>query len=117
MSRTTQCHLLDEVRTLARLVTTPLLTKIHVQKCLKWAEDNMKVNFSSKILLMDKYCAIFFCSDNWCKGWVVSSQDHQHLRSQQGGGGIMIWASIIGGIMVGLRKAPDGIKMIAFAYM
>ena len=103
----------EKVETLGRLVTIPPLTRLHIQKCLEWAEDNMNVD-SSKILFMDKSCATFHGPKGWNIGWVMNRQNcHLCLRCQQGGGGI--WVSIIGGIIVSPWKVSDSIKMTADA--
>ena len=92
--------LLKRVWTSVRPVIMPPLTKIQVQKYLKWVEDNMKVDFS-KVLFMDESCATLDGHGGWSKGWVISKQDHhQCMRHQQGR--CMIWVGIIGSIMVGL---------------
>ena len=117
VSRNTCYHLLKKVRTSVRPVTKPRLTKVHIQMCMKWAKKNMKVDFS-KVLFTDETRATLDGPDGWSKGWVVNGRDrHQRLRRQQGGGGIMIWAGIIGGIIVGLWRVPDGTKITADAYI
>ena len=72
---------------------------------LKWAEDNIMVKFS-KIWFMDKFRTTLDGLDSWSKGWAVNKR-HQCLRCQQSGRGIMI----------GLWKVPDGIKMTAGAFL
>ena len=39
------------------------------------------------------------------------------LRRQQGGGGVMLWAGIIGNELVGPFRVPDGVKLTAAAYI
>ena len=54
----------------------------------------------------------------WSKGWVSFGRDrHRWLRHQQGGGGIRIWAGIIGGVLVGPWRVPEGVKMTAETYI
>ena len=116
-TRTTWCHLLKKVGTSVKSITMPPLTKIHVQKHLKWAEGNMKVDFS-KVLFMDESCDSLNGPDDWSKRLVVNRWDcYKHLRCQQEGGGILICAGIIGDIILGLWNVPDSIKMIADAYI
>ena len=75
------------------------------------------VNFS-KVLFTDESCAILDGPDGWSKGWVLNGQDrHQRLRCLQGEGGLVIWAGIIGGIMAGLWRVPDGMKITEDAYI
>ena len=61
----------------------------------------MKVDFS-KVLFTDEVRVTLDGPDGWNKGWVINDQARYHrLRRQQGGGGIMVWADIIGGTLVG----------------
>ena len=70
------------------------------------------------VLFTDSSHATLDGPDVWSKGWVINGEDcHQHLRHQEGGGGIMIWAGIIGGFMVGPWILPDGTKITANAYI
>jgi len=115
--RSTRCRLLKKVGASVRPVTKPRLTKIHIQIRMKWAKENMKVDFS-KVLFIDETRATLDGPDGWSKGWVVNGRDpHHRFRRQQGGGGIMIWAGIIGGIMVGPWRVPEGTKITADAYI
>ena len=41
----------------------------------------------------------------------------QRLRRQQGGGGVMMWAGIIGDKLVGSFKVPNVIKMTSKHYV
>ena len=41
----------------------------------------------------------------------------QRLRRQQGGGGVMMWARIIGDKLIGPFKVPDRIKMTSKHYV
>ena len=76
----------------------------------------MKVDFS-KVLFTDESRATLDGSDAWSKCWVVNGRDcQQPLRCQQGGG-ITIWAGIVGGIMVGPWTVPDVMKITADAYI
>ena len=73
----------------------------------------MKVNFS-KVLFTDESRATL----DGLVGWVINRWDcHQRLRCQQEGGSIITWTSIIEGIMVGLWKVPDSMKITADAYI
>lgn len=117
VSRTTRCRVLKQVAKPVMPIKKPPLNKIHIQKRLKWAEENFKLDFS-KVLFTDETRATLDGPDGWSKGWVVyGGYRHRRFRRQQGGGGIMIWAGIIGGIMVGPWKVPDGVKMTADNYI
>ena len=37
-------------------------------------------------------------------------------RRQQGGGGVMFWAALIGKVAIGPFRVPDGLKMTAQSY-
>ena len=51
-------------------------------------------------------------ADGWSKGWVQKGSNLRlRYKRQQGGGGIMIWAGIIGNQVVGPFLVPDGLKM------
>ena len=75
VSITTQCCVLKKVRTSVKPVTMIPLTKTHLQKGLKWTEDNMKVDFS-KVLFLNESHATFDGPDGWSKSWVVNQRDH-----------------------------------------
>lgn len=77
----------------------------------------MKVDFS-KVLFTDEVRVTLDGPDGWSKGWVLNVRTrHMRLRRQQGGGGTMVWAGIIGGRLVGPWKVPGGVKMTADAYI
>ena len=79
----------------------PPLKCIHHEKRLKWAENNMKVNFE-KVIFTDECRATLDGPDGWSRGWYDAQlPPPQRLRRQQGGGGIMFWAGIINNEMVG----------------
>ena len=51
------------------------------------------------------------------RGWVLKKLDIPvRLRRQQGGGGVMFWAAILGAKLIGPFKVPDGVKTTAFTY-
>ena len=53
----------------------------------------------------------------WAKCWVYNGETcHTRMRRQQGGGGVMIWAGIIGDELVGPFRVPDGLKLTAATY-
>lgn len=55
--------------------------------------------------------------DGWSRGWLAyGAQRPTRLRRQQGGGGVMFWAGIIGNEMVGPFRVPEGVKMNAATY-
>lgn len=71
----------------------------------------MKIDFPT-VLVTDICCATLVRTDNWSKGWVLTSRNRPHpLSRQQGGGEVKISADIIGDVMVGICKVPDSIKV------
>lgn len=79
---------------------------------LKWTEDNIKFEFSmvSRVTID--------CPEGYSKGCDVNRRrSHQRWRRQQRECGIMIWAGIIGCIIVSPWKVSDGIKMTANAFL
>ncbi|XP_014784340.1 uncharacterized protein LOC106879343 [Octopus bimaculoides] len=53
--------------------------------------------------------------DGRANGWVYFG-DHQRLRCQQQGGGVMLWTGIIGDRLVGSVRMPEGVNVMAVAY-
>ena len=49
-------------------------------------------------------------------GYTMVRHVTRELRRQQGGGGVMIWAGIIGDELVGPFRVPDGLKLTAATY-
>ena len=55
--------------------------------------------------------------DGWGRGWVGNGQEcHTRFRRQQGIGGVMIWAGIIGDELVGPVRVSEGVKIPFTAY-
>ena len=74
VSRNTRYCLLKKVGTSVRPVTKSWLTKEHIQMHLKWAKENMKVDFS-KVLFTDKSRA------TWWPWWLEQRLEHKWTRS------------------------------------
>ncbi len=50
--------------------------------------------------------------DGWSSGWLVDGHHvPTRMRRQQGGGGVMFWAGIMGRELVGPFRVPEGVKM------
>ena len=63
---------------------------------LEWAEKYMETDIEL-VIFTDETRATLDDSDGWRGGWVANCQKrHCRFRRQQGGGGVMIWAGIIG---------------------
>lgn len=92
------------------------LTALHRKKRLDWVAANLKTNFEN-VLFTDECRATLDGPDGWASGWVL----HQHevktrSRRQQGGGGVMIWAGIIGDQVLGPFMVEKGVKLNSEAY-
>lgn len=109
----------DIIRTIASVkspLKLPPLTPRHKRLRMEWAEKYMKINMNH-VLFTDETRATLDGPDGWSKGWVLSgSERHQRLRRQQQGGGVMIWAGIIGDRLVGPVRVPDGVKITSTSY-
>ena len=71
----------------------------------------MKTNFET-VIFTDECRATLDGPDGWAKGWVLYDKDTAPgIRRQQGGGGIMFWAGIVGSQISGPYRVPDGVKM------
>ena len=69
------------------------------------------------VLFTDESRATLDDPDGWAKGWVYNGeQAPTRLRCQQGGGGVMIWAGIIGDELIGPVHVPEGVKLISDTY-
>jgi len=116
ISKTTRCRLLRDMGKSVTAEKRPPLSARHKDSRLKWARDHMKTNMQM-VLFTDETRATLDGPDGWGKGWVANGQErHTRLRRQQGGGGVMIWAGIIGDELVGPVRVPDGVKITSQAY-
>lgn len=94
----------------------PPLTPRHKNLRMEWARKYLKMDMSL-VLFTDETRATLDGPDGWAKGWVYFGDErHQRLRRQQQGGGVMIWAGIIGDRLVGPVKVPEGVKVTSAAY-
>lgn len=92
------------------------LSPRHKESRLQWARKYMKTDMKM-VLFTDETRATLDGPDRWGKGWVATGQQrHNRFRRQQGGGGVMIWAGIIGGELVGPIRVPEGVKITSAAY-
>ena len=67
------------------------------------------------VLFTDESRATLDGPDGWAKGWVINGdQAPVRRRRPQGGGGVMIWAGIIGDELIG--RVPQGVKLSSATY-
>ena len=117
VSRTSRCRMLKRLASVLKPVIRPPLNQAHKQKRLQWAQDYMKTNFQT-VLFTDECRATLDGPDGWSSGWLVNGHHvPTRLRRQQGGGGVMFWAGIMGRELVGPFRVPDGVKMTSAKYV
>ena len=64
------------------------------------------------MLFTDESRATLDGPDGWSKGWVFhGDQCPTRMRRQQRGGGVMIWAGIVGDERFGPVRVPEGVKL------
>ena len=115
-SRNTRCRMLLEVAKVKKMQSRPLLTKRHKENRISWAHQYLKLDFS-KVIFTDECRATLDGPDGWTRGWVQNGTNPQErLRRQQGGGGVMFWAAIIGDQLIGPVKVEDGVKINSAGY-
>ena len=115
--KTTRCRILKTIAKYGKPEVRPQLKDIHKKKRMEWAKDNMKVDFQT-VLFTDECRATLDGPDGWTGGWYYNEGLRpQRIRRQQGGGGVMFWAAIIGNELVGPFRVPDGVKIIAKLYI
>ena len=83
-----------------------------MENCHKWAKDYMKHKFT-KVLFTDKTHATLDGPDGWGKGLVANGCVSLSCLWCQQGGGIIIWAGYIDGIIVGPWRVPIRVKITA----
>ena len=116
MPKSTRCHILKSISKYGKPLSRRPLKSVHREKRLKWAENNLKVNFENAIFT-DECRATLDGSDGRSRGcYDAQFPSPQGLRHQQGGGGIMFWAGIMKNEIVGPFRVKDGVKIPAETY-
>ena len=114
--RTTRCKVLKKFATVKKRVTGQLLTKKHKEARLTWAKKYVKTNFSN-VIFTDESRVTLDGPDGWTREWVQNGRQSLYLiRRQQGFGGVMIWAGIIGNEVIGPFKVEEGVKLNTVNY-
>uniref|UniRef100_A0AAR2KR07 Uncharacterized protein n=1 Tax=Pygocentrus nattereri TaxID=42514 RepID=A0AAR2KR07_PYGNA len=111
--RTSRCRILQRLAVLYEPTIRPPLTSAHKQKWLQLAQTYMKTNFQT-VLFTNECCATLDGPDGWSSGWLVDGHQPTRLQCQQGGGGVMFWAGIMGRELVGPFRVPEGVKMTSY---
>ena len=77
----------------------------------------MKVDFS-KVIFTDECRATLDGLDDWARGWIIQGQSiPTRLRQQQGGGGVMFWATVVFDKHLGPFRMSDGVKLDSQSYV
>ncbi len=115
--QTSRCRILQKLAVVHKPTIRPPLTNAHKQKRLQWAHKYMKTNFQT-VLFTDECRVTLDGPDGWRSGWLVDGHHvPTRLRRQQGGGGVMFWAGIMGRELVGPFRVPEGVKMTSAKYI
>ena len=84
------------------------------ERRVEFAVKNMKQNFD-KVMFTEECRATLDGPDGFSRGWVLNKLDiPDRLRRQQGRGGVMFWAAILGSKLLGPFNVRDSVKMITF---
>ncbi len=115
--QTSRCRILQKLAVVHKPTIRPPLTNAHKQKRLQVPHTYMKTNFQT-VLFTDECRATLDGPDGWSSGWLVDGHHvPTRLRHQQGGGGVMFWAGIMGRELVGPFRVPEGVKMTSAKYI
>ncbi|KAL6456377.1 hypothetical protein MHYP_G00349200 [Metynnis hypsauchen] len=115
--RTSRCRILQRLAVVRKPTIRSPLPSAHKQKRLQWAQTYMKTNFQT-VLFTDECRATLDGPDGWSSGWLVDGHHvPTRLRRQQGGGGVMFWAGMMGRQLVGPFRVPEGVKMTSAKYI
>lgn len=116
-NRMTRYNILNDVAKVVKAVKTPPLSKKNIKKRVEWAEKYLKCDFS-KVLFTDECRATLDGPDGFCRGWLADGSIRpRRFRRQQGGGGVMFWAGIVGETLVGPFFVEEGVKMTSANYV
>ena len=111
LSRSTRCSILRDMGAVKKAQKRPPLNTKNQQKRLEWAQTYLKTDFSH-VLWTDEMRVTLDGPDGWARGWVMDGQQAPvRMRRQQGGGGVMVWAGIIGNEVVGPFRVAEGVKI------
>ena len=116
ISKNTRCRILKDIGKVKKPTKSCPLNPRHKSKRLAWVAKNLKTDFS-KVLFTDECRASLDGPDSWASGWVLNDQlVGTRMRRQQGGGGVMFWAGIIGDKVIGPYKVESGVKLDSDGY-
>lgn len=115
--KSSRCRILQGMASVRRPSTRPPLKRIHKENRLEWAKRYLKCDFQH-VLFTDECRATLDGPDGWSAGWIRHDCPRPtRIRRQQGGGGVMFWAGIIGNEIVGPFRVPEGVKLTSATYV
>ena len=115
-SRTSRWRIIQVLAEMKSAIKKPPLTMNHKENRVEFAVKYMKQDFD-EVMFTNECRATLDGTDGFSRGWVLDKLEIPvRLRRQQGGGGVMFWAAILGSNLIGPSKVPDGVKMTAFTY-
>ena len=112
----TRNRILGSIATVKSPQKKPPITKRHMQLRVNWARSYMTQDMKI-VLFTDETRATLDGPDEWSKGWFgFGGKLHHRVRRHQGGSGVMLWAGIINGELVGPTMVHDGVKINSANY-
>ncbi|CAB3998649.1 Transposable element Tc3 transposase [Paramuricea clavata] len=109
--KTTRNCILGKLGSMKTMIKRPSLTPKHKLLRMEWSRKYMKTNMKFVILFTDESRASLDGPDGWAKGCAFNGDNClNRMRRQQGGGGVMIWGGIIGNVINGPFRVPEGLK-------
>ena len=116
IKKNTRCRALKKIAILTKPEIKPPLSQINEIKRVNWGRKYMKLDFSN-VIFTDECRATLDGPDGWRRGWVTDKRSVPGLmRRQQGGGGVMFWAAIVGDRFVGPFNVVGGVKVNSEMY-
>ena len=109
--RSTRNNILNDVAKVVKVGKKPPLSKKNKTARMEWARRYMKCDFN-QVLFTDECRATLDGPDGFSRGWLADgSVRPSRSRRQQGGGGVMFWAGIVGSTIVGPFIVEEGVKL------
>ena len=111
--KSTRCSILERIAKCKKPLAQIPFKQVYREKRLEWEKQNFEL-----VLFTDECRATLDGPDGWRRGWCdTKALCPQRIRRQQGGGGVMFWATIVDDEHVGPLRIKDGLKMTAPTYI
>ena len=76
----------------------------------------MKTDFQ-QVVWTDESRVTLDGPDGWARGWMLKGREPlTRVKRQNNGGGLMIWAGIVGSTLIGPFRIPQGVKINRLVY-